>query len=104
MYHQVASKLALTTDYQYSQALSMQGANGALIEITVISAGTADYMLKYSNDLQNWTDYDTTDYTLAGPGYETEPLTGISAGYVRLQYKARSGTVIVAAGVNTANL
>jgi hypothetical protein len=102
MYYQVATKLAVSSADQFSQAVGMEGANAAYVEFTVFAAGTGGTVgLQEGNDLENWAD--RADVASAGAaGYGTLRVGTISARYVRLRYRApTSGTFIIAAGINT---
>jgi hypothetical protein len=104
MYTEVASKLVVSGTV-FSQAVSMAGANGALFEYTIFTtpAGTLTITLEESNDLENWATH-TADSARSAIGYFSKKVTSIAGAYVRLKYVSSSGDVIVAAGINTANL
>lgn len=108
MYYDVASKLAVTSTAQFSQAVSMAGANAAQVNATVFNVttgGTLVLQLQEGNDLENW-----SDITPGGSltlGYGTLRATSIASQYVRLKYSATgvsNPTAIVATGINTASL
>ena len=120
MYSQVEQKLYVTeAAAAYSQAVSMAGANGVLVEATcfnyTISGGDSlRISVEESNDLQNWEDISGTaaeriDFT--GIGYDTAQVGSIAAQYVRLKIEfwaaetpVTSGEAVVAAGIHTGNL
>jgi hypothetical protein len=108
MYYDVASKLVVSGDQtrQYSQAVSMAGANAVLINATVlnITGGTLTLMAEEGNDLENWGTLSGQIAFTAGT-YNTLKITDIAGQYVRLKY-VQSGafSTVLAAGVNTAQL
>ena len=89
----------------------MQGANGAQLDVVVISmSGTSPVLtcqLQESNDLENWRDKGVATPTMTAVGYNLfAAVTGISSGYIRLKVTL-SGTTpicVVTAGLNTASL
>jgi hypothetical protein len=96
-----------TTLSEVSQAVSMDGANSAQVDIVVISlsgsGATVTVQLQESNDLENWKDKGSgtaptaVGYTLAAA------VTAISSAYVRVKATA-SGTTpiaVVSIGLNT---
>lgn len=113
MYQQLFTRLALsgTTLSEVSQPISMQGANGAQLDVVVISmSGTSPVLtcqLQESNDLENWKDKGTATPTLTAVGYTLfSAVTGISSGYVRLKVTltGTSPICVASAGLNTAAL
>jgi hypothetical protein len=111
MYIQVASKLSVVTGVaSYSQAVSMDGANAVMFDITVFSvvasSGTLTIQLEESNDLQNWAEVTSASETFATvTGWKRKVATGIAAAYVRLKFSfTTNGPYIVGAGINTALL
>lgn len=107
MYAAVSNKLSVVngTD-QFSSAVAMSGANAARVELTVFanSATSLSIDLQGSNDLQNWAIVGSahTGYTV---GYNSFAETAVSFQFVRLRYYVvGTGTIIVAAGINTAAL
>ena len=110
MYTQLASKLAVDNgSEEYSQAVSMAGGNAVEVEATAFAnGGTLEMWIQVANDLQNWEDINpsTADLSFTGGavGYDHARLESIAAQYVRIRYKQTTGTGIVAAGINVANL
>lgn len=108
MYTQVASKLAVVSGTTaFSQAVAMAGANAALFEFTVFAkgGGDVDVQLQGSNDLENWEEVGAATGGNAVGYFASTAQTAIAYQYVRLMYTQNtSGTAIVAAGINTANL
>jgi hypothetical protein len=107
MYVQVATKLSVASSAEaFSQAVSMSESNACQVEFTVINLPATNIRVtaQVSNDLENWTDAaNSGDKTAVG--YYSFNVTGVAAQYVRLKYTVSgSGNVIVAAGINTANL
>jgi len=105
MYTQVATKLAITGN-EYSQAVSMDDGNAAITDFTVFSltATSVTVQIQGSNDLENWVDVGTATPQTA-PGAYSEEAIGVAWAYVRLKYLVGgAGTVILAAGINTAAL
>jgi hypothetical protein len=112
MYQQVASKLYVQVGHdQFSQAVSMDGANAVMFEVTAISSSGASPLLtvqlQESNDLQNWEDVSGAQVAnLSAPGYDSDSTAAdVAAAYVRLKYTISEGDdFTVASGINTANL
>jgi hypothetical protein len=123
MYSQVEQKLLVNYDTPaYSQAVSMAGANGVMIEATcfnyTVTGGTNPKLritVEHGNDLQNWENLSGTtaskliDFTAMG--YGTAQIDSIASQYVRLklEYETDSaaisaGKAVIAAGINTGNL
>jgi len=105
MYYTVATKLSVpssASNDQFSGACGMEGANAAYVDFTVFAAATAGSIgLQEGNDLENWSDRAELAAGTA-VGYGTLRVGSISARYVRVRYyKPSSGTMIIAAGVNT---
>jgi hypothetical protein len=113
MYQILATKMAVTTTAEVTQAIAMQGANAIVVDITVFS-GTVesdDLFLQGSNDLENWTNLGAvlSDADLAAGAYYlprassafTGPRKEVATQYVRLRLKSASGTAFVACGINT---
>jgi hypothetical protein len=110
---EVAKRLYVgESDVLYSQAVSMQGGNACLADVTVMeldgTTPTLNVQIQISNDLQNWESpagegsLDITDV-----GYDEVQLDGIAAAYVRLRYMFTGGTTpaaVIAAGIHGANL
>lgn len=109
MYTEVATKQVVVSgsgNDQFSQAVSMAGANAVFVEITCFAkgGGNVDVQLQVGNDLQNWENQGTA-IACTSAGYFSGQVTAIAAQYVRLRYtQSTSGTGIVAAGINTASL
>jgi hypothetical protein len=111
MYTSVASRFAIkgdTTVIDYSQPVSMDGANAARLDFVVfnIDATSITARLQGSNDLQNWEDLANTPAARTLPGYYREDLeTDVSFAYVRLKYTLTAGGTdkycILDAGVYT---
>ena len=107
MYAAVSNKLSVVNGVdQFSSAVSCQGANAARVEFTIFanSATTLSIDLQGSNDLQNWALVGVahTGFTV---GYNSFAETAVSFQFVRLRcYVVGTGTIIVAAGINTAAL
>ena len=116
MYVEVASKLAVvggSNSPAYSQAVSMEGANAVQVDVTIFNNDATteefDVRLEGSNDLQNWEATSNPlaiDFNGGSKGYATDQAEGIGYAYVRLKYSWVSGssTIILAAGINTAEL
>lgn len=106
MYTQVASRLVTTgTSEYFSQAVSMAGGNAVQIESTNFASGTCDIFLQVSNDLENWADASgSASIGAAATSYDSAQVTAISAAYVRLRYKNKTASCVLAAGINVANL
>lgn len=113
MYQPLYTRLALTnaaasTTTEFSQSVSMQGANAAQVDAVVYSfSGTSVALqLQSSNDLENWKDLGApTPATLTAVGYTLfSVITAIGAGYIRLKVTyvtAGAASCVLAAGVNT---
>jgi hypothetical protein len=109
MYTSVTSKAYVPFGTaQYSQAVSMDGANAVNVEATAfaVTGGELTVAVQGSNDLDNWEDVSAAAIIFSGPGADDSgAITGIGFAYVRLGYSvADSGAAIVAAGIETANL
>lgn len=96
-----------TVPEEFSQAVSMQGANAAQMDATVFytsSGGKAIIgHLQISNDLENWEDIGGYADTNLYLGYtQGNLITGIGAAYVRLRYTSDFAGLdsILAAGIN----
>ena len=117
MYTELAKRLAVTDTRQFSQPVSMEGANAALFDYTVynISGGTLEVQIQGSNDLQNWatlldpptlTNPIQVDATTEGYFYTdgTSPkyvATDVGFAYVRLAYEMDSAqTAIINSGID----
>jgi len=93
----------------YTQAMSMQGANAALVTFMIFTLGGASSItptLEGSNDMVNWTTI-TAYSAITSSGYQVASTTStaIAWQYVRLKLAAASGgTVILSADVSTALL
>ena len=84
----------------------MAGANAVYVNITVFNVSSisgATVVLQQSNDMENWDDVGSST-SITAAGYLKFSVTAIAAQYVRLKFVATSGTAILAAGINTANL
>ncbi|KAF0244130.1 MAG: hypothetical protein FD180_2791 [Planctomycetota bacterium] len=107
MYAAVSNKLSVVNGVdQFSSAVAMSGSNAARVEFTIFanSATSLSIDLQGSNDLQNWAIVGSahTGYVV---GYNSFAETAVSFQFVRLrQYVVGTGTVIIAAGINTAAL
>jgi len=120
MFTVLATRLALTisgsdtTDLEYSQPVSLQGANAVNFDFTVYSfSGTSvTVTAQFGNDLENWTD-GPTPIAATAPGYFGN---GVGVGgtfenssgfqYARLEYKldgADADYAILASGMTTSN-
>ena len=105
MYNQVGSKCAVpsTGGDAYSQAVSMAGANAVEVECTIFNLGGATSLsitVQQSNDLQNWSNVGSS--TTAVLGFTRLSQSSIAGQYVRLLYRVvGTGTIIMAAGINT---
>ncbi len=107
MYTRLAQNVYVTNSEQFSQAVSMEGANSVAFNVTVmeITSGTLTVSVQASNDLENWNTLASTDKTFTAAGYGKKRITGIAETYVRLVYSMGvSGSAIVSAGINTAEL
>lgn len=93
----------------YTQAVSMQGANAAMVSFVIFTLGGSSGLtptLEGSNDMANWTTI-TTYSAIASSGYQvaSSTSTGIAWQYVRLKLAAAAGgTVITSALISTALL
>lgn len=96
---------------QYSQPVSMEGANALSIDFVVFAltgtgTPTVTCAIELSNDMENWTAYSgsMTGNTATAIGYSlTSTVASIPTAYVRLKV-ALTGTspaAIVSAGLNT---
>lgn len=107
MYYNVASRLAVSTSaVQYSQAVSMAGANAILVDATAFSVSGTNVSIsaEVGNDLENWSTLSGT-LALTGPSYGTLKVGSVAGQYVRLKYEQTGGSVsVVSAGINTAQL
>jgi len=111
MYTQLASKLAVVdTASEASPAVPMAGANAFQVELTLFaltgSVSTLSVDTQGSNDLQNWTTFGSA-YTMTAAGASAPTArTAVAFQYVRLKYSSSGGTgsAILAAGINTADL
>lgn len=111
MYHKCASACFCDSNADvFSQAVSMQGANGVLIEYTIYNiegtSPTLTVTLQESNDLENWSDL-SADTARSDIGYYSDKQTGISAQYVRLKYAVggtNSPKCVVSSGINCSNM
>lgn len=99
--------LASSTLSEVSQAVTMDGANAAQVDVVVFSlSGTSPQVsiqLQESNDLENWRDRGSAT-TISAVGYTlTAAVTAIATAYVRVKVTA-SGTspvTVVSAGLST---
>ena len=108
----VFERLALSsgTLSEVSQAVTMDGANSAQVDVVIFSlTGTTPQVavqLQESNDLENWRDKGSvTNITLAGYTL-LSAVTAIATAYVRVKMTL-SGTIpvaVVSAGLNTSLL
>lgn len=105
MYTQVATKLAVVngTD-QFSSAVAMDGNNAVQVEATVFNLGGATSLVievQGSNDQQNWTVITTNSGLVLGYSAPSKS-TGIAFAFVRYRFSVTgTGTILVAAGLNT---
>jgi len=81
MYVSVASKCALDstgTTTEYSQAVSMQGANSAQIDTTIytLTATNVTYQLQSSSDLDNWFNQGSSEAKTVVGSYLLTAITG----------------------------
>ncbi|MBK9387306.1 MAG: hypothetical protein IPN34_21025 [Planctomycetes bacterium] len=113
MYVIVADKLSCTSNTgDYSQAVSMEGANAVLLTLLVhtkSASTTVDASLEGSNDLQNWSNSGltgSTSLTATTIGFAAPlKVTGIAYRYIRVKFTVSPSTVaIVSSDVNTASL
>lgn len=105
MYTQVASKLSASGTPEFTQAVSMSGGNAVEVEAAnYTSSTTVTFTLQGGNDLSNWADL--TSLGVAGPGEAMATKTAIAYAFVRLKVERTtgSGSAIVNAGLNVANL
>ena len=113
MYAKLSDKLSVTTTAspEFSPAVSLGGANAFQMELTiyaVVAAATLTVEAQGSNDLQNWGSL-MTPVTLLTVGYNaptTFKITAVAFAYVRVKMSSvgAGGAVILAAGLNTAQL
>lgn len=113
MYTKLADKLVVTTaaSPEFSFAVPMAGANAFQAELTVfavVASATLTFEVQGSNDLQNWVSV-LTPVTTIGVGFQsptTFKATGVAFQYIRFKYTSvgAGGSVILAAGVSTAQL
>jgi len=92
------------TTTEYSQAVSMQGANSAQIDTTIytLTATNVTYQLQSSSDLDNWFNQGSSEAKTVVGSYLLTAITGCDAPYVRIKYTLTgSGKAIFAAGINT---
>ena len=107
---QVAQLIAIPASTTlYTQAVSMQGANAALVSFVISTLGGSSGLtptLEGSNDMENWstiTGY--TQITSAGYQVASSTSTAIAWQYVRLKLAAAAGgTIITSATISTASL
>ncbi|MCC6741481.1 MAG: hypothetical protein IT452_20750 [Planctomycetia bacterium] len=114
MYTRFAEKLVVTTtgSPEFSFAIPMGDANAIQVELTifaVVASATLTFEVQGSNDMQNWTGSVLAPVASLGVGYQSGSsfkATGIAFQYIRFKYTSvgASGSVILAAGVNTAKL
>ena len=114
MYNQVAYAVAVVQGTEVvSQAVSLAGANGVGVDVTVISqtaTGTLEVNIEVSNDLANWKEITISGgivaFTASQIGYGTGQYPAaaddkIGFEYIRLRYtQGVTGTSIVSAGIN----
>lgn len=86
----------------YTQPVEMSGANAALAEIVVFNSAGGTARFQEGNDLENWNDA-AADVALSATAYGTAKATAIASRYMRIKFTAAS-TMIVSAGINTAQL
>ena len=106
MYTQLARNVHVGTAEQFSQAVSMEGANAIAFNATVMafSGGTLTIQLQVSNDLENWFDVTSGTQTYTGVGYKRKRLTDIAEAYARLSYSLDDDYAVISVGINTADL
>lgn len=99
---------AVTHTTEYSQAVSMDGANAVQGSYVIIqyslSGGTPkiEFQLQISDDLENWFDSGSPDSATAVRYLPGSKFTDISAAYVRIKSKVSgtTGTVVFSGMVN----
>ncbi|MBK9387360.1 MAG: hypothetical protein IPN34_21305 [Planctomycetes bacterium] len=111
MHHSVAERLVVASSgTQYSEAVSMEGANAVYYDLVVYNIGTLASVksrIQESDDLDNWYEVaDSADNTVFVAGYSAKRVTSITSAYVRLRFTGGSGSgnAILGAGINTASL
>ena len=113
MYQILATKMAVDTSGEVTQAVGMSGANAVTVEVTVFSGTLVSVFLDGSNDLENWTSTTAINTANLGvgayylPGSATAfsaPVKDIATQYVRLRFVGDTGGAVLAAGINTASL
>jgi hypothetical protein len=107
VYSKLYERLALsTTTPEYSQAISMEGYNAALVEVVTYVYGAAasiGIQVQISNDLENWSNAPTGGTaTVTSVGYATASVaTGIAATYIRVKVTSAAAVVsILSLGAN----
>jgi len=114
MYQQLESNLWVpTSNGEVSPAVSMQGSNAVVIDLTIINQNglatfTVTAQLQESNDLQNWINSAASPSTVTVT-QGTANLTNIGAvmksgaTYVRVKYTVTVGAspICITSGVNT---
>jgi hypothetical protein len=114
MYYQVASKFVVsgaTGTLAYSQAVSLANANAAYVTVQTLGANmgggaTGTAILQIGNDLENWADSSGATAGITSIGGTAFQVTALAAQYARLKFHIAggSGTLILAADINTASL
>ena len=103
MYYTVATKMVVSSGTPaYTQAVDMSGANGAMADIVVFTSAGGTARFQEGNDLENWSDA-ASDAVLSATSFGTSKATAIASRYMRIKFTATS-TMIVSAGINTAQL
>lgn len=100
---------AATRTTEYSQPISMDGANAVQCSYVILqyslSGGTPkiEFQLQISDDLENWSDSGTADSATTVRYLPGTKFTGISSAYVRIEAVASgtNGTVIYSGMLNT---
>lgn len=106
-YYQLASRLSVVNAVdQFSNWVPMNGANAVRMEATVFvnTATSLSIVIQGSNDGENASD--VTSNTGLTVGYSSPSTsTAVAFRFVRFKYTVvGTGTIIVAAGLNTAHL
>lgn len=102
MYYEVASKMVVVSGTAYTQAVSMEGANAVMVEMTNFGGAAGTATIQEGNDLENWSTTGTG--AIPASGYGTVKGTAIASRYVRLMIVAGATPVILGAGINTKSL
>lgn len=93
---------------EFSQAVSMIGANAISVGLSILSIAAltqVDVYVQESNDLENWEDVGSFTLTRASVGYREATATGLSMAHVRLRYEVDTdGGAVFSIKANTAKL